>query len=252
MTYSIIARCPCTGRLGIGTTTTSLACGRRNESVRPNVGISKSQAMYVRAHDPRALNLLALGFTPSAVMRVVEANDDDFSYRQTGIIDREGNVVAHTGAKCGKWAGHKVGPYYAAFGNWLSGPAVVEGLVDGFMSDPQLPLEDRLLLALEGGRKAGGQAAPGNPKAERSAWLRVVDRHDYPEIDLRVDMHTDTVTELRLLLQEFRLYQSYYLQRSRNPQEAVPEETFVAQLQLAVGASNHSTRPLSTPVSAGT
>jgi len=87
------------------------------------------------------------------------------------------------------------------------------------------------LLALEGGRKAGGQAAPGQPKAERSAWLRVVDQHDYPEIDLRVDMHTDTVAELRLLLQEFRRYQSYYLERSRNPQAAVPEETFVAQLQ---------------------
>src|SRR5258708_10600983 len=158
MTYSIIARCPRTGRLGIGTTTTSLACGRRNESVRPNVGISKSQAMYVRAHDPRALNLLAQGFTPSAVMRVVEANDDNFEYRQTGIIDREGNVVAHTGAKCGQWAGHKVGPYYAAFGNWLTGPAVVEGLVEGFLAEPDLPLEDRLLLALDAGRKAGGDA----------------------------------------------------------------------------------------------
>jgi uncharacterized Ntn-hydrolase superfamily protein len=231
MTYSIIARCPRTGRLGIGTTTTSLACGRRNESVRPNVGISKSQAMYVRAHDPRALNLLASGYTPRAVMNMVEANDEDFAFRQTGIIDREGNAVAHTGANCGKWAGHKVGPYYAAFGNWLSGPAVVDGLVDGFLADPNLPLEDRLLLALEGGRKAGGQAAPGNPKAERSAWLRVVDQHDYPEIDLRVDMHTDTVAELRLLLQEFRRYQGYYMERSRNPQEAVPEETFVAQLQ---------------------
>jgi uncharacterized Ntn-hydrolase superfamily protein len=231
MTYSIIARCPRTGRLGIGTTTTSLACGRRNESVRPNVGISKSQAMYVRAHDPRALNLLASGYTPRAVMNMVEANDDDFAFRQTGIIDREGNAVAHTGAKCGHWAGHKVGPCYAAFGNWLSGPAVVNGLVDGFLADPNLPLEDRLLLALEGGRKAGGQAAPGQPKAERSAWLRVVDQHDYPEIDLRVDMHTDTVAELRLLLQEFRRYQSYYLERSRNPQEAVPEETFVARLQ---------------------
>src|ERR1700688_4465423 len=94
-------------------------------------------------------------------------------------------------------AGQQVGPYYAAFGNWLSGPAVVDGLVDGFLADPDLPLEDRLLLALEGGRKGGGQAAPGIPKAERSAWLRVADRHDYPEIDLRVDMHTDTVAELR-------------------------------------------------------
>ena len=184
MTYSIVARCPHTGRLGIGTTTTSLACGRRNESVRPNVGISKSQAMYVRAHDPRALNLLASGFTPRAVMKVVEENDDDFDFRQTGIIDREGNVVAHTGANCGKWAGHKVGPYYAAFGNWLTGPAVVEGLVESFMAHPDLPLEDRLLFAIEGGRKAGGQEAPGNPKAERSAWLRVVGQNDYSEIDL--------------------------------------------------------------------
>jgi hypothetical protein len=44
-------------------------------------------------------------------------------------------------------------------------------------------------------------------------------------------MHTDTVAELRLLLQEFRRYQVYYLKRSRNPQEALPEEAFVAQLQ---------------------
>ena len=64
MTYSIIARCPRTGKLGIGTTTFSIACGRRNESVRPNVGISKSQAMYMRADDPRALNLLKIGFKP--------------------------------------------------------------------------------------------------------------------------------------------------------------------------------------------
>ena len=48
MTYSIIARCPRTGRFGVGSTTFSMACGRRNESVRPNVGISKSQAFYLR------------------------------------------------------------------------------------------------------------------------------------------------------------------------------------------------------------
>jgi hypothetical protein len=38
-------------------------------------------------------------------------------------------------------------------------------------------------------------------------------------------------------LQEFRLYQGYYLGRSRNPQEAVPEEMFVAQLRLAAEPS---------------
>ena len=52
MTYSIIARCPRTGRFGVGSTTFSMACGRRHESVRPNVGISKSQAFYLRYVDP--------------------------------------------------------------------------------------------------------------------------------------------------------------------------------------------------------
>jgi uncharacterized Ntn-hydrolase superfamily protein len=199
MTYSIIARCPRTGRLGIGTTTFSLACGRRNESVRPNVGISKSQAMYVRAHDPRALNLLAQGFTPASVMKVVEKNDTDFDYRQTGIIDREGQVAVHTGGKCGLWAGHHVGDGFGAFGNGLAGPQTIEGIVTGFMKSPDAPLEERLLIALEGGRDAGGQATNGIHRPERSAWLRVVDRGDVPEIDLRVDLHTDTVAELRRL-----------------------------------------------------
>ena len=61
MTYSIIARCPRSGRFGVGSTTFSMACGRRNESVRPNVGVSKSQAFYLRYVDPLALNMLAQG-----------------------------------------------------------------------------------------------------------------------------------------------------------------------------------------------
>jgi uncharacterized Ntn-hydrolase superfamily protein len=231
MTYSIIARCPRTGRLGIATTTFSIACGRRNESVRPNVGISKSQAMYIRGDDPRALNLLAQGFSPSTIMRIQGANDADFAYRQTGIIDREGNTVAHTGAEVGIYAGHQVGPYYAAFGNGLAGPQVVDGIVAGFLAHPDAPLEDRLLEGLEAGHNAGGQESKGRPRPERSAWLRVVDRLDYPEIDLRVDLHTDTLPELRRLLQTFKRYRSYYEERCRHPETAMAEEDFVAQLQ---------------------
>ena len=64
MTYSIIARCPRTGRFGVGSTTFSVACGRRNESVRPNVGISKSQGFFLDttafAKDPATGNALAV------------------------------------------------------------------------------------------------------------------------------------------------------------------------------------------------
>jgi uncharacterized Ntn-hydrolase superfamily protein len=230
MTYSIIARCPHTGRLGVGSTTFSMACGRRNESVRPNVGVSKSQAFYLRYVDPLALDMLAQGYTPAHIMRTLEADDPDFDYRQFGIIDREANVVAHTGKACGPWAGHTVGPYYAAYGNGLAGPQTVAGIISGFLKQPDAPLEDRLLMALEGGRDAGGQATKGVPRPERSAWIRVVDRLDYPEIDVRVDLHDNTVAELRKVLEEFKRYRAYYRQCSEQPRDAIPEEEFVAGL----------------------
>jgi len=233
MTYSIIARCPHTGRLGVGTTTFSIACGRRNESVRPNVGVSKSQAFYLREVDPFALNLLAQGHKPEYILRTLAASDPDFEYRQFGIIDRENNVVAHTGAKIGQWAGHTVGPGYAAYGNGLAGPQTVAGIVSGFMKSPDALLEFRLLEALEGGRDAGGQANKGVPRPERSAWIRVVDKLDHPEIDLRVDLHDRTVAELRKILEEYKRRQQYYEDRARDPAHALPEEQFVATLPKA-------------------
>ena len=201
MTYSIIARCPRTGRLGVGTTTFSIACGRRNESVRPNVGISKSQAFYQRATDPLVLNLLAQGYAPAAIMAKLEAMDADFEYRQIGILDRSGAVAAHTGKDIGQWAGHLAGAGYVAYGNGLAGPQVVEGIVRGFMAAPDAALEWRLLRAIEGGRDAGGQANNGVPRPERSAWIRVIDRLDYPEVDVRVDLHTHAVTQIRRVLE---------------------------------------------------
>jgi uncharacterized Ntn-hydrolase superfamily protein len=230
VTYSIIARCPRTGRFGVGSTTYSMACGRRNESIRANVGVSKSQSFYLRFVDPLALNMLAQGYLPQHIMRVLEADDPDFDYRQFGIIDRENNVVAHTGKSCGPWAGHIVGPYYAAYGNGLAGPQTVEGIIAGFLKQPDAPLEERLMAALEGGRDAGGQMSNGVPRPERSAWICVTGQLDFPEIDLRVDLHDNTVAELRSIFEEFKGYSDYYSACSEKPREAVPEEEFVARL----------------------
>ena len=230
MTYSIIARCPRSGRLGVGSTTFSMACGRRSESVRPNVGISKSQAYYLRHVDPLALNLLEQGYTPRHIARVLAADDPDFEYRQFAILDAAGNVVAHTGTGIGQWAGHTVGPYYAAYGNGLAGPQTVAGIVSGFLAQPDAPLEERLMMALEGGRDAGGQMSNGRHRPERSAWIRVVGQGLSPEIDLRVDLHDRTVAELRRILEEYRRCRTHYEERCAHPAAAMPEEDFVEQL----------------------
>ncbi len=232
MTYSIIARCPRTGRFGVGSTTFSMACGRRNESVRPNVGVSKSQAYYLRHVDPLALNLLTLGHTPQHIARMLAADDADFDYRQFGIIDRYDNVVAHTGPGCNQWAGHIVGPHYAAYGNGLAGPQTVDGIVRGFLAEPERPLEDRLLMALEGGRDAGGQMSAGRKRPERSAWIRVTGACELPEIDLRVDLLQEgTVAELRRLLGAFKERREYYENRCARPGNAMREEEFEATLR---------------------
>ena len=224
MTFSIIARCERTGRLGVASATYSIACGRRNESVRANVGVSKSQAFYLRQVDVLALNMLSQGHAPRHIMATLAAGDPDIEYRQFGIIDREGNVVAHSGSNIKPWAGKRVGPNYAAYGNVLAGPQVVDGIVAGFLRHPDAALEYRLLEAIEGGRDTGGQMSDGEPWPERSAWIRVVGQLDHPEVDLRVDFDDRSVALLRTLLEQYKRREDYYRERIRNPRTAVSEE----------------------------
>ena len=66
MTFSIIARCPNTGRLGLGITTFSIAAGGRCEGIRFGVGICKTQAYVKRGNDLLALELLAQGMARPA------------------------------------------------------------------------------------------------------------------------------------------------------------------------------------------
>lgn len=207
MTFSIIARCPHSGQLGVASATFSIACGRRNESVLANVGVSKSQAFYLRQVDVTALKMLMQGHSPRHIMDSFRRSDDDFEYRQFGIIDREGRMAVHTGSRTKGWSGHHLGTDFACYGNVLKGPETVEGIAAGFLANPDAPLHERLLRALEGGRDAGGQAADGEPWPERSAWLRVVGHLDWPLIDLRVDLSISAITELRRIYTEWLEHQ---------------------------------------------
>jgi uncharacterized Ntn-hydrolase superfamily protein len=114
MTFSIIARCPRTGRLGLGITTFSLAAGGRCEGILAAIGICKTQAFVNRANDPLAIGLLAQGLTPAHVMKVLEDNDPEHAFRQIAILDRDGNGAAHTGSGTRPWSGHHIGDGFVA------------------------------------------------------------------------------------------------------------------------------------------
>jgi len=231
MTFSIIARCPKTGRLGLGITTFSIAAGGRCEGIRFGVGICKTQAYVKRDNDLLALELLEQGLGPAGVMKVLEDNDPDHAWRQIAIIDREGNAAAHTGTGCRPWAGHHVGDGFVAFGNVLAGPKVIDGIVAGFLRKLDAELEFRLLAALEGGRDSGGQVGAEGHLTERSAAIFVASEPDHFDIDVRVDLHDAAVTELRRVLEEFKIYEVFYRERGLRPDLAMTQSEFVATLK---------------------
>ena len=230
MTFSIIARCPDTGRLGLGITTFSIAAGGRCEGIRFGAGVCKTQAYVKRDNDLIALELLEQGMAPAGVMAALEADDPDHDWRQIAIIDREGRTCAHTGPGCRPWAGHHEGDGFVAFGNVLAGQEVLNGIVAGFLADPGAALEFRLLAALEGGRDAGGQVGNDGHLTERSAAIFVASEPDHFDIDVRVDLHDDAVTELRRVLEEFKIYEKFYRDRGFRPDLAMSQVEFVASL----------------------
>ncbi len=231
MTFSIIARCPHTGRLGLGIATFSIGAGGRCEGIQAGIGICKTQAFTNRGNDPLAIELLAQGYAPAQVMKMLEQNDPDHAYRQIGIIDRDGNAVGHSGSGTRPWSGHHVGKGYVAFGNVLAGPQVLKGICAGFEKDPDGLLEFRILAALEGGRNSGGQVGANGHLTERSAAIRVVADPDYPDIDVRVDLHDDAIVELRRVLEEFKRYEVFYRDRGCDPSTAITQDEFVARLE---------------------
>lgn len=231
MTFSIIARCPRSGRLGLGIATFSIAAGGRCEGILAGVGICKTQAYVNRGNDPLAIELLAQGHSPARVMRMLADNDPDHEYRQIAILDCDGTAAAHTGSGTRPWSGHKIGAGYVAFGNVLAGSKVIDAIAAGFEAEPAAALESRLLAALEGGRNAGGQVGAQGHLTERSAAICVVSDPDYPDIDVRVDLHDDAIVELRRVLLEFKRYEGFYRDRGRDPSTAVTQDEFVASLE---------------------
>src|SRR5262245_58718754 len=117
MTYTVLGRCARSGRLGLGVATFSITVGMYCNGVQAMTGVTISQAFVNQRNNRLALRLLRQGFSARSVLAQLMANDPDFEFRQIGVIDREGNAVAHTGPRTRGWSGHVTGDDFVAFGN---------------------------------------------------------------------------------------------------------------------------------------
>jgi uncharacterized Ntn-hydrolase superfamily protein len=208
MTFSIVARDPQTGELGIAVQSKFLAVGAVVPWAKAGIGAVATQSWANTSYGPHGLELMAGGLSATEVMEQLIAKDQDRASRQVGIIGIDGAPASFTGDECYPWAGGHVGEHYTCQGNILVGEETVLSMARTF-EQAKGHLADRLVVAL-----AAGQAAGGDSRGQQSAALLVVrqgggyggfnDRF----IDLRVDDHPQPIDELQRILQLHKLYLS--------------------------------------------
>lgn len=192
MTFSIAARCPETGMVGVAVSTALLCVGQLCPFPRAGVGAISTQSFvnpYLGLH---GLDYLAAGMDAAAVRDRLAEEDEGRTLRQFSVVDRHGNSAAYTGSDCVLWCGHRTGDGYAVAGNMLVGEETITAMTNSYEASAGEPFTERLMRALE-----AGQAAGGDRRGRQSAALKVMDTEDYPTVDIRVDDHPDPVVELR-------------------------------------------------------
>jgi uncharacterized Ntn-hydrolase superfamily protein len=198
-TFSIIARDPATGELGVAIASRVLAVRTSGSTAEADVGVVARQADWDTRYARRAIELLRTGMPASEVLRTL-LEERPSKTLQIAIVDAQGRVAAATGADTLDWKGHKTGASYSVQGNLLAGPGVLDAMARAFEQTAGR-LAERLFAALR-----AGEAAGGDRRGRQSAHLLVVRKNggyavgDDRVVDVAVDDHEEPLTELRRLL----------------------------------------------------
>ena len=225
-TFSIVARDPATGQMGIAVASRYFSVGSVVPWAEANVGAVATQANVNVGYGPKALELLRQGLTAQEAAERLLAEDTfpGKDGRQFAIVDAKGNAVTYTAPHAPNWAGGQRGPNWAAPGNILAGPQVPEAMGKAFEAT-QGDLAEKLYAALKAGDSAGG-----DKRGRQSASILIVckecgrntnnDRYLY----INVDDNPDPFKELRRLLDAALAYnygdQAYKLFENKKITEA--------------------------------
>ena len=214
-TYSIVARDPETGELGVAVQSSNFSVGTEVSWAEPGVGAIATQSIVEVSYGPKGLELLAGGLPAAEALERLVAQDPGAPLRQVGIVDSAGRVAAHTGSACVSACAHAFGDGYSVQGNMLASDAVWEAMGPAF-EKAEGDLAERLMLALEAAEQAGGDV-----RGRQSAALLVVsgERPENPWEGRRIDLHVEDdprpLEELRRLLTIRRAYALFEQARER-------------------------------------
>ena len=238
MTYSIVARDPDSGALGVAVQSHWPFVGFNLAFAEAGVGAVASQAFLEASYGPLALGLLRAGKSPSEALAALTSMDEVASERQVGIVDATGRTAIHTGERCIREAGHRMGDGFTVHANMMERDTVWAAMASAFeASTSEFPL--RLLDALDAAEGEGGDI-----RGRQSAAIIVVRATptgrswEDATIDARVDDSDLPLPELRRLVDLQRAYdlmdRGEELSREGDHQEA--RRVFERSLELAPNA----------------
>lgn len=206
-TFSIVARDPATGQLGVAVQSHWFSVGPLVPWAEAGVGAVATQSFVDPAYGPLGLELMRAGKSASEALHGLIAADPHPEVRQVAMIDAKGNVMAHTGDKCIPGAGHITGDNFSVQANLMLNDKVWPAMADAYKSTVG-DLADKMLAALD-----AAQAVGGDIRGKQSAAMLIVSGAPTgkPWVDrimeLRIEDHPEPLKELRRLVNVHRAYQ---------------------------------------------
>jgi uncharacterized Ntn-hydrolase superfamily protein len=207
-TYSIVARDPATGDLGVAVQSHWFSVGSIVTWAEAGVGAVATQSFVDPGYGYRGLELMRRGVTAPEALKQLAAGDAQRDGRQVAMIDAHGLVSAYTGKSAIAAAGHHVGKQFSVQANMMASERVWPAMAEAF-EQTKGDLADRMLAALEAAEKAGGDI-----RGRQSAAILIVKAKGTGRpwagadrlFDLRVEDHPAPVEELRRLIRLQRAY----------------------------------------------
>jgi uncharacterized Ntn-hydrolase superfamily protein len=222
-TFSIVARDPQTGEIGVAVQSHWFAVGQIVPWAEAGVGAVATQSFVDPSYGAKGLELMRKGVTaPEALAQLLKA-DEGRDVRQVAMIDAQGRVGVWTGTKniqaAGDIAGNKqesapevdkgtfyVGSGFSTEANLMSNSKIWPAMAEAYQHSKG-DLAERLLAALD-----AAQAAGGDIRGRQSAAIVVVKAKSSGKpwedriFDLRVDDNPEPLKELRRLVALQRAY----------------------------------------------
>lgn len=215
MTFSVVGRCTRTGAFGVAITSSSPAVASRCAYVRAGVGAVATQNVTDPRLGPALLESLAAGRDAFAAVAEVSAVAEHAQFRQLSAVGATGAPAVFSGSSSLGVNGDVVGTDCVVAGNLLASLSVLAACAAVYDASPELAIEERLLVALEAGHAAGGEAGPIH-----SAGLLVADTADWPTTNLRVDWSETPIADLRALWDVWAPQKADYVTRALDPTSA--------------------------------